>query len=269
MTRLFAATLILALILAACSPQAAATPAPAAQPTSAPAAPQPTQAPALQPPPGAIQPPTLRASPVPPELRPPASGGQLNPPTVAPTISLRPIAGVTSWQTYRDNNLGLSFQYPSDWSQSLGQDPQLVRRVSVSRLRQPTGNNAQIMLEVRQRQGELLAWLNRQLPTNVLLINATGLEGGTDSYRRFNASLSGTAAVFLYRPARGSTADTAALFVVDNQYIYQFTYIGDTPDNRNNRAVFLRLLNTTTLSGTASSGVSLPRTTFTTGVITP
>lgn len=269
MTRPFAATIILALILVACQPAAPAPTAPPVPRTQAPAAPQPTQAPRLTAPPGVIQPPTAQASPVPPELRPPISGGQLNPPTLAPTISLRPITGVTSWQTYRDGNLGLSFQYPGDWSQSLGQDPQLVRRIIVSRLRQPTGNNAQIMLEVRKRQGELLAWLSRQLPANLLLINATGLEGGTDSYKKFNASLAGIAAVFLYRPARGSTADAATVFVDDNQYFYQFTYIGDTPDNRNNRAVFLRLLNTATLSGTTASGVSLPKTAFTTGVITP
>ena len=53
----------------------------------------------------------------------------------------------------------------------------------------------------------------------------------------------------------------------DNQYFYQVTYLGSTPDNLDNRAAFLHLLNTLTLTGTTSSGVTLPtNTTFINGI---
>jgi hypothetical protein len=44
------------------------------------------------------------------------------------------------------------------------------------------------------------------------------------------------------------------------------TYLGNTPDNPDNRAAFLHLLNTLTLTGTTSSGVTLPTTAFSNGV---
>jgi hypothetical protein len=72
--------------------------------------------------------------------------------------------------------------------------------------------------------------------------------------------------VFIYAPAHGKLADVAELHAGDKQYFYQVTYLGNTPDNPDNRAAYLHLLNTLTLTGTTSSGVTLPATTFINGV---
>jgi hypothetical protein len=61
-------------------------------------------------------------------------------------------------------------------------------------------------------------------------------------------------------------SDAAALHLADNQYFYQITYLGGGPDSLDDRATFLRLLNTLTVSGTTASGVTLPQTAFTTGI---
>jgi hypothetical protein len=59
----------------------------------------------------------------------------------------------------------------------------------------------------------------------------------------------------------------AELHTGDNQYFYQVTYLGNTPDNLDNRAAYLHVLNTLTLTGTTSSSVTLPlTTTFISGI---
>ena len=134
--------LTLIIVLAACAPAAApATPAPA-QP-AAPAA-QPTQAAPAAAAPMATQAPTS----APAEVRPPASGGMLNPPTLsATTIGSRPNANPTGWLTYRDKVYGFAFQYPPDWTFTMKTNgpTSVLQRISVARLNQSAGNNAEIL----------------------------------------------------------------------------------------------------------------------------
>jgi hypothetical protein len=258
-------------MLAACQP--AATPAPTQAPAEKPAeqkpaAAEPTTAPAV---PAQPAPPTqaLLAT-AQPKANPPQSGGVLNPPTNVPTPRNNPAnvdaSARLNWPTYRDDTIGLAFQYPDDWQRQIEQGPQLVRRIIFSPARQPGEKNATLTIDVRKKQGDLLTWLRTQIPTGQLLIGSAGLEGGSTSYQRINASLAGLPAVFLYRPAKSSAPDLAALFTADNQHIYQFTYLGDIPDDLANRAIYLHLLNAVVISGSVSSGVALPSTGFTTGV---
>ena len=261
------------MLLAACAPAAtpaatsapAAPAAPAAQPTSAPAFP--TQAPAA-----AIQPTVAPLATALPKLNAPSSGGVLNPPTLIPTTVGN--TSVTSgqaqpqdWINYRDTVTGLAFQHPRDWPITLSRNNKgTVESIVVARANQPVTSSVSILIDVRKKQGDLLPWLGKQLPTGSLLIDAKALEGGTNSYKAYNARAGNNQAVFIYAPAHDKTADAAELHLADNQYFYQITYLGGSPASLDNRATFLRLLNTLTVSGTASSGVTLPQTAFTNGI---
>jgi hypothetical protein len=273
------------LLLAACAAPAAApaTQAPPAQPTSAPAQKpaeaQPAPAQPTQPAAFPTQLPAQEIPPTPgplatalPELKPPQSGGVLNPPTIIPTLPGN--SSVTSgqqpsaaaWNTYRERATGLSFQYPRDWQTSIGRNSKsTVASIVVARANQPITNTVSIVIDVRRKQGDLLAWLNQQLPTGLLLIDAKALEGA-DSYKSYNARVGNNQAVFIYAPAHGKVADVAELHTGDSQYFYQVTYLGSTPDNLDNRAAFLHLLNTLTLTRTTASGITLPATAFINGI---
>lgn len=271
----------LLLLLAACAPAAtpASTQAPAApvvvtkEVQAAPAA-QPTQAPAFptQAPAPAIQPTVAPLSTALPELKAPQSGGVLNPPTLIPTVPGN--TSVTSgqaqpqvWIDYRDTATGLAFQHPRDWPLTLSRNNKgTVESIVVARANQPITSSVSILIDVRKKQGDLLPWLGKQLPSGLLLIDAKALEGGANSYKNYNAQVGNAQAVFIYAPAHNKIADTAELHLADNQYFYQITYLGGSPDSLDNRATFLRLLNTLTLSGTTSSGMTLSQTAFTNGI---
>ncbi len=283
--------IVVLLPLAACAaPAASPTQAPAAQPTSAPAAAQPapvlpTSAPAAQP--GPAQPtqpsaPTAAAAPAVqptanplatalPEFKPPQSGGALNLPTAVPTVPGNSVTSgqqppTSAWNTYRDQTTGLMFQYPREWQTAIGRNGKgSVVSIVLARPAQPITNTVSIVIDVRTKQGDLLTWLGQQLPTGLLLIDAKALEY-PDSARSYNARVGSNQAVFLYAPAHGKFADVAELHTADNQYFYQATYLGGTPDNLDNRAAFLHLLNTLMLTGTTSSGVTLTTTTFINGI---
>jgi hypothetical protein len=276
--------IVVLLLLAACAAPAAtpATQAPAqqkpaeARPTEAPAAPaaqpaQATQAPAPTQAPAAAMQPTLNPlATVLPEFKPPQSGGVLTPPTVIPTLTGN--SSVTSgqqppaWTAYRDQVTGLAFQYPREWQTAVGRNSRsTLASIVVARPGQPITNTASIVIDVRKKPGDLLAWLGQQLPTGLLLIDAKALENA-DSAKSYNARVGNNQAVFIFAPTHGKLADVAELHTSDSQYFYQVTYLGNTPDNLDNRAAFLHLLNTLTLTGTTSSGVALPTTTFTNGV---
>jgi hypothetical protein len=274
MKRLLILLVALLLLLAACSPAAApATQAPAAQAPAAPAA-QPTSAPAFptQAPAAAIQPTVAPLSTALPEFKPPKSGGVLNPPTLIPSTPGN--TSVTSgqaqpqiWIDYRDQETGLAFQHPRDWPITTSRNNKsTVESIIVARANQSITNSVSIVIDVRKKQGDLLTWIGQQLPIGLLLVDGKALEGGTSSYKSYNARAGDNQAVFVYAPAHNKIADAAALHTADNQYFYQITYLGGSPDSLDNRATFLRLLNTLTLSGTAQSGVTLPPTAFTNGI---
>jgi hypothetical protein len=293
MKRPLALLIVVLLLLAACAPAAApATPQVVTKeavvtkevekivtqevaPTSAPAAAQPAPAQPTQPavlPPGepVMQPTRNPLATALPEFRPPQSGGVLTPPTVVPTLQGN--SSVTSgqqppaWNTYRDQVTGLTFQYPREWTTAVGRGGKgSLNSIVVAHPGQPITNTASIVIDVRQKQGDLLTWLAQQLPTGLLLIDAKALENA-DSAKSYNARVGNRPAVFLYAPAHGKLADVAELHTGDNQYFYQVTYLGSAPDDPNFRAAFLHLLNTLTLTGTTSSGVTLPTTTFTNGI---
>ena len=257
MNRLIAVLTLLVLVTSACAAPAA-TPAPAPAATSAPAAPA-APAPTDVPPTQGL-----------PELRPPVSGGLLNPPTPTPTEpGTRPdTANLNNWQVYHDANLGLTFKYPLDWRPTvrwyfpgtIG----IVERIEVNPLEQSAGNGSQILVDIRTSRGDLLSWLKGQLSTGSLMIGQADLEGSVDSY---NARLGDQPAVFVYAPEHGSgTSNMAQVHAGDDQYFYQFTYIGGSPDNASYRAIYLQLLGTVSLTGTTTSGLMLPTTAFTIGV---
>ncbi len=261
MMRSLIVLIIIAVMLAACAPAAPAPTQPIApaQPTQAPAAPAPT----------------TEITIAPPELRPPASGGQLNPPTSTPATNTtsRSTTNAQAWQLYRDSVLGLSFYYPPDWTQSVTTSvpsaQRVLRRIQIAHFNQAAGNNASILIDVYQRQGDLLAWTRRELPAGSLMIAAEVVENGFTSIRNYNARLAGGPAIFVYTPEHGSgTTAMAALFAVDGRYFYQFTYRGDHPDSLANRAVYLELLSTVTLTQTTTPGLTLSTTSFRTGVVT-
>lgn len=259
------------LLLSACAP--AATPAPTQAPAQKPAAAQPTAAAAV--PAAPAQPAPATQAPLPtalPKANPPQSGGVLNPPTIIPTLpgnssvtsGQQPL--VSEWNTYRDQVSGLTFQYPREWQTAIGRNSKsAVASIVVARPNQPVTNTVSIVIDVRKKQGDLLAWLSQQLPTGLLLIDPKALESA-DGAKSYNAQVGNSQAVFLYAPAHGKLADVAELHTGDRQYFYQVTYLGSTLDNLDNRAAFLHLLNTLTLTGTTSSGVTLPTTTFISGV---
>lgn len=262
------------LFLAACAPAAApsATQAPAAQPA------QPAQPPAAQPtkasePTKAPEPTSAPAaaptdiSPTQPgaELRPPVSGGGLTSPTLVPTpIGLRTNANSTRWLAYRDATYGFAFQYPPDWTfgPPTNAPKDVLLRLSVARLNQSRGNNAEIVIDVRKSTGDLLKWLQAELPQGTLQIEARAIEGGLNKLTAYNAKLSGAAAVWVFAPTHSTIASVAELHVADQQYFYQITYLGDIPDNKDTRTVYLQLLSTLTLSGTTTASLALPTTTF-------
>jgi hypothetical protein len=277
------ALLLTVLLLAACAAPATApaTQAPVqqkpaeAQPTiAAPAAApaQPTQAPALP-----TQAPAPAAQPTPaplatslPKFKPPQSGGVLTPPTVVPTLpgnsAVTSGQQPSSWNTYRDQVTGLTFQYPREWQTAVGRSNKgTLASIVIARPNQPITNTVSIVIDVRRKQGDLLAWLGQQLPTGLLLIDAQALESPA-SAKSYNARVGNNQAVFIYAPAHGKLVDVAELHTGDNQYFYQVTYLGSTPDTADSRAAFLHLLNTLALTGTTSSGVTLPATTFTNGI---
>lgn len=273
MKRSLALLIVVPLLLAACAAPAAtpAPQAPAQKPAEQkPAAAQPTEAPAAAPAQPALttQVPLATAQP---KANPPQSGGVLNPPTIIPTLPGN--SSVTSgqqppaWNTYRDQATGLAFQYPRTWQTAIGRNSKgTVASIVTARPDQPITNTVSIVIDVRKKQGDLLTWLSQQLPTGLLLIDAKALEGA-DSAKSYNARVGNNQAVFIYAPAHGKIVDVAELHTSDNQYFYQITYLGSTPDNLDDRAAFLHLLNTLTLTGTTSSGVTLPATTtFTSGV---
>lgn len=266
MNRTSVISIVLILILAACQSAAA----PAAAPQQPPAIAQPTQPPQ----PAAPAPlPTMKATGGLPELRPPRSGGQLNPPTLAPTISLRPIAGVTSWQTYHDGDLGLSFQYPNDWKTSItlnsSTSNDILQRIEITPLNPTAELPAVIDIDIRKRTGDLLEWVKTALSTGRILSLRAVIEGGSSSINSYNARVASAPAIFIFASSvSGAIGVVAEVHVADNQYFYQFSYSGDGRNSSVTRAIYLKLLNTATLSGTTSSGVSLPKTAFTTGVIT-
>ncbi len=279
MKRLLASLIVVLLLLAACAaPAASPTQAPAAQPTSAPAAAQPAPAQPTQP-----VLPTLAAAPAAqptvnplatalPEFRPPQSGGALNLPTAIPTVPGNSVTSgqqppTSAWNTYREQTTGLMFQYPREWQTAIGRNHNgIVVSIVMARPAQIITNTVSIVIDVRKKQGDLLTWLGQQLPTGLLLIDAKALEY-PDSAKSYNARVGNNQAVFLYAPAHGKFADVAELHTADNQYFYQVTYLAGVPDNLDNRAAFLHLLNTLTLTGTTSSGVTLPiTTTFTNGI---
>jgi hypothetical protein len=205
-----------------------------------------------------------------PEFKPPQSGGVLNPPTNIPTLpgnsSVTSGQQPSAWRTYRDQVSGLAFQYPRGWQTAIGRNSKgTVVSIVVARPQQPITNTISLVVDVRKKQGDLLTWLSQQLPTGLLLIDAKALERA-DSARSYNARVGNSPAVFLYAPAHGRLADVAELHTGDNQYFYQVTYLGSTPDDLDSRAAFLHLANTLTLTGTTSSGVTLPATTFINGV---
>lgn len=259
------------LLLSACAP--AATPAPTQAPAQKPAAAQPTAAAAV--PAAPAQPAPATQAPLPtalPKANPPQSGGVLNPPTIIPTLpgnssvtsGQQPL--VSEWNTYRDQVSGLTFQYPREWQTAIGRNSKsAVASIVVARPNQPVTNTVSIVIDVRKKQGDLLAWLSQQLPTGLLLIDPKALESANGA-KSYNAQVGNSRAVFLYAPAHGKLADVAELHTGDRQYFYQVTYLGSTLDNLDNRAAFLHLLNTLTLTGTTSSGVTLPTTTFISGV---
>ncbi|HEY4722842.1 MAG TPA: hypothetical protein VII92_13395 [Anaerolineae bacterium] len=196
----------------------------------------------------------------------------MNPPTPAPTEpGTRPdTANLNDWQIYRDANLGLTFKYPRDWQLAvrwyfpgaIG----IVERIEVTQLDQSAGNSSQILIDIRLSRGDLLSWLKGQLPTGGVMIGRSELEGSIESY---NARLGDYPAVFVYAPEQGSgTPNMAQVHVSDDRYFYQFTYIGDIPDSLSNRAIYLQLLGTVSLTGTITSGLTLPTTAFTIGVST-
>jgi hypothetical protein len=290
MKRSLALLIVVLWLLAACAAPAAsptqapaaATQAPAQQkpaeapPTEAPAAApaqpaQPTQAalPTLAPAP-AVQP-TLNPLVTPlSEFKPPVSGGALTPPTFVPTLpgdsSVTSGQQPPAWTAYRDQVTGLTFQYPRDWQTSIARNSKgTIASIVVARANQPITNTTSIVIDVRKKQGDLLTWLGQQLPTGLLLIDAKALENA-DSAKSYNARVGNNQAVFLYAPAHGKLVDVAELHTGDKQYFYQVTYLGSSPDNLDNRAAFLHVLNTLTLTGTTASGVTLPTTTFSNGV---
>lgn len=266
MNRTSVISIVLILILAACQSAAA----PAAAPQQPPAMAQPTQPP--QPAAPAPQP-TMKATGGLPELRPPRSGGQLNPPTLAPTISLRPIAGVTSWQTYRDGDLGLSFQYPNEWKTSItlnsSTSNDILQRIEITPLNPTAELPAVIDIDIRKRTGDLLEWVKTALSTGRILSLRAVIEGGSSSVKGYNARVAGAPAIFIFASSvSGAIGVVAEVHVANNPYFYQFTYLSDLHNSLTNRAVYLQLLNTVAFTRTVTPGLTLPKTTFTTGVIT-
>lgn len=249
-------------LLAACAPAAPTPtpkqPAPAPQATSGPALPSMPAAPA----------PTLAPTKGQPGLRPPGSGGVLPIPTLetlpTPIVNV-PNADNTGWIAYRDQNTGLAFQYPPDWQFKTEQRAStgILLRLSISRLNQSAGNNAQILVDVRRGSGDLLKWVKGELPLGSLMIDDKTIEGGAARLTDYNARLAGLPAVFLFAPKHGTgTPDMAEVHVAAAGYFYQFTYFGDIPDNKDNRAVYLQLLATVTVSGTTTASLALPQTAF-------
>jgi len=263
MHRSLIAVLIVVLLLAACAPAATPTPAPA-QP-AAPAQPQatgaakPTQAPAAAP--IATQAPTS----APGEVRPPISGGVLNPPTLSPTaIGSNPNSNPNGWIAYRDKAYGFAFQYPPDWAFTTKTAPPVgvLQRLSVARLNQSAGNNAEILIDVRKSSGDLFKWVKAELSKGTLLLDARFIEGGLAALTAYNAKLNNASAVWVFAPTHSTTASVAALHASDAAYFYQITYLGDIPDNKDTRTVYLQLLSTLTLSGTTTANLALPQTAF-------
>ena len=211
----------------------------------------PTQAPAQ-----AVQPTIASLATALPEFKPPQSGGVLNPPTLIPTAAGN--TSVTSgqaqpqvWVDYRDKVTGLAFQHPRDWPLTVSRNNKgTVESIVVARANQPITNSVSILIDVRKKQGDLLTWLGQQLPTGLLLIDAKALEGGATVTRSTTRASGNNQAVFIYAPAHNKLTDAAELHLADNQYFYQITYLGGSPDSLDNRATFLRVLNTLTVSGT-------------------
>ena len=275
------------LLLGACAPAAPATTAPQA-PAQKPAEQQPALVPSLAaaPPGAAVPAPTVApAQPAAPaaqptqamqataqaELKPPVSGGVLNPPTLIATPRNNPanIAPTlpANWGRYQESATGLTFQYPRDWPIAVSRSNKgTIASLALRPASRTITNAATILIDVRPKQGDWLAWLRQQLPAGRLLVDAAAVEGGPTAYAAANAQLAGRPAVFVFAPAHANVNPVAALHIADDRYFYQFTYLGAAPDSADQRAIYWRLLNTALLSNTTPAGVQLPSTTFTTGL---
>ena len=259
MRRSLIAVLIVVLLLAACAPAATPTSAPAPVQPAAPA--QPTLAAPAAAAPIATQAPTS----APAEVRPPISGGVLNPPTLSPTtIGSRANVNNNGWITYRDKAYNFAFQYPPDWTfaTKTALPTGVVQRLSVARLNQSAGNNAEILIDVRKSSGDLFKWVKTELSRGTLLLDAKFIEGGSSALTAYNAKLGNASAVWVFAPTHSTIASVAALHTADAAYFYQITYLGDIPDNKDTRTVYLQLLSTLTLSGTTTANLALPQTAF-------
>lgn len=213
----------------------------------------------------------LPASTMSPSVTPRPTSTQWVPPTSTSTPIAPSPAPANSWRVYHDSIFGFSFQYPPDWNQSVSwYSPRsygIVERIEVTHLDRAAGDNAEILIDLWQSQRNLLAWLQDRSPES-LALSPTAIEGGLDSLTRYNSQIAGYPAVFVYDREHGSgTPDVADVFVADGQRVYRFTYWGDIPDNLANRATYLRLLETVSLAHSTLQGLSLPKTSFTTGVI--
>ncbi len=201
------------------------------------------------------------------EVRPPISGGVLNPPTLSPTaIGSRTNVNNNGWITYRDKAYNFAFQYPPDWTfaTKTALPVGVLQRLSVARLNQSAGNNAEILIDVRKSSGDLFKWVKAELPKGNLLLDAKFIEGGLTALTAYNAKLGNASAVWVFAPTHSTVASVAALHAADAAYFYQITYLGDIPDNKDTRTVYLQLLSTLTLSGTTTANLALPQTAFTT-----
>jgi hypothetical protein len=185
---------------------------------------------------------------------------------LAPTpIGLRPNANDVRWLTYRDTTYGFTFQYPPDWTftTKTNAPKDVLERLSLAHLNQSRGNNAEILIDVRRSSGDLLKWLQGTLPKGGLLIDAGFIEVGWSKLTTYNAKLGSSSAVWVFAPTHSTTPSVAELHAADQQYFYQFTYLGDIPDNKDTRTIYLQLLSTVTLSGTTTTSLTLPTTAFT------
>ncbi len=267
MRRSLIVVLIIVLLLAACAPAATPTTAPA-QP-AAPIQPQATSAakatqavqPTLSAPAAAVPIGTQAPTSAPAEVRPPISGGVLNPPTLSPTtIGSNPNSNPNGWITYRDKAYNFAFQYPPDWTFATKTAPPtgVVQRLSVARLNQSAGNNAEILIDVRKSSGDLLKWVQSNLRSGVALA-PNSLEVGVNQLD-YNAKLNGRSAIWVY--GNSGKDEVAWLYAADQTYDYAVYYHADLPANKDNRAVYLQLLSTLTLSGTTTGNLALPQTAF-------
>ena len=209
----------------------------------------------------------------------PATEAKAPPPSPTPEatrVALSLTATPTgTWHTYRDPSYGFSLQYPPDWRQSIAfsqpYSKSILRRIEITYFNRERGDNAEIAIDIRPAYGDLLEWFQDELRTNAgaLYLDPTHIEDGADSVTAYNAQLAGRPAIFVYEPEHNSgSPDMAQVYVADGEYFLVFTYWGDIPDNLENRATYLRALETVQFTGSATQGLALPETAFVAGVVT-